>query len=129
MLTAYHGAANRWTFEELQTILLATQHITQNSLQCGIICTNSLSAIQALFSTRQPHHPIISAIRETVSSQQLTLKLIWAPSHRGIPGNELADLAAKEAAKWQSAPLEPTPTTDLIDTHRKYVTQDIFPNF
>ncbi len=59
---------------ELQGILLATQHITQNSLQWGVIYTDSLSAIKALPSIRQPHQSIVSVIRETKLSQQLTLK-------------------------------------------------------
>ncbi len=74
---------------ELQAILLVMQHIAQNSLQCGVKGTDSLSAIHALFS-----------IKETVSSQQLTLKLIWTPSHQGTLGNELADSVVREAAKW-----------------------------
>ncbi len=85
---------------KLQAILLATQHITQNFLPWGVICTNSLSAIQALSLTRQVHHPILSAIRETVSRKQVTLKIISTPSHCGILGNKLINWVAKEAAKW-----------------------------
>ncbi len=76
---------------ELQAILLTTQHIAQNSLQCGVVCTDSLSAIRPLSPTRQPHHPIVSVIRETASSQQL-----WTLSHHRIPGNELANSVDKE---------------------------------
>ncbi len=109
---------------ELQAILLVTQHITQNSLQCGVICSNSLSGIQALSSTGRSHHPIVNAIRETVSCQQFTLKLIWTPSHHGIPSNELPNSPANESAKWQPAPLEPSPASDFMYTLRKYVSQD-----
>ncbi len=41
---------------EPEANLLAMQHITQYSLQCGVISINSLSAIQALSSTRNLHH-------------------------------------------------------------------------
>ncbi len=108
---------------ELQAIPIATQYTTQNSLQCDVY-TDSLTAIQALFSIWQPHHPIVSAMRETILSQQLTLKIIRTPSYRGISSNKLANLATKEAANWQPASLEPTPTSDLIDTFRKYVLQE-----
>ncbi len=80
---------------ELKAIPLAMQHITQNSLQCGAICFNLSSDIQKFSSTRQLHRPIVNAIREPVSSQQLTLKLIWTQSHCNIPDNELADSGPK----------------------------------
>ncbi len=73
------------------------QHIQQ------LVISHTSTLLQEAIS-----HPIISSIRETILSQQPALKLIWTPSHRGIPVNELADVRAKEAAIWQPAPLKPS---------------------
>ncbi len=109
---------------ELQPILLAVQHITQNSLQCGVICTDSLSAIQALSSTRQPHHPIISAFRATVLSEQLTIKLIRTPPHHNI---WVANWPTQRAKKLHNGNLqhgEPS-SANVLSTLKKYISHHL----
>ena len=64
------------------------------------IFSDSRSAIQALLH-RSTSNPLVSATSKSISSSHAKGKYIalcWVPSHVGVPGNELADTAAKYAA-------------------------------
>lgn len=58
-----------------------------------LICTDSLSVVNALSKNKKGLYNNI--LMRPCSYQQVTL--LWIPSHIGIPGNENADLAAKQA--------------------------------
>ena len=63
------------------------------------ILTDSLSALQALHAGSSKTRPdlIYAALKgiTKLTNKNISLKLIWIPSHVGIPGNEYADKLAK----------------------------------
>lgn len=93
-----HKLSNIYT-AELNAIAAALHFcmtLTYNSI---IIATDSLSSLKGM-DCMYPEHPKIPVIHSYLSTLKAlgkTVKFIWIPSHVGIVGNELADLAAREA--------------------------------
>ena len=67
-----------------------------------MICSDSLSALQALEKLKSDH-PLLIQIQDMLH----TIVFMWIPGHMGICGNEAADRAATEA-------LEKKPIDDLM---------------
>lgn len=61
--------------------------------QKPLICTDSLSAVKALRRNKNNFNANII----TGSDPAVSVQIMWIPSHIGIPGNECADKAAKNA--------------------------------
>lgn len=107
---------------EQYAIHRALQHIKQypNTVNVCIV-TDSKSTLQKLANPKD-HDPIIEQIRLDIielnqtSSTQVTFS--WVKSHIGILGNELADIAAKSAAKDQ---LLPESYSQISKTHLHYL--------
>jgi ribonuclease HI len=68
-----------------------------------VIIIDSLSAIMAAVSRTPTKNPKTQTIINMLDHEGPRITLLWVPSHKGIPGNEKADQAAKEALdlkKW-----------------------------
>lgn len=75
-------------------------------LRCGdecnyVVFTDSLSSIQAIVGTSDKSNNILLLHIKNklydMNHEGLRVRLEWVPSHRGIPGNELADAEARAA--------------------------------
>ena len=83
--------------EELTAMGLALDWISQYFCMKAVVCTDCKSLLQAIESET----PNTRVIRDKLRRTGCQIILQWTPSHCGIPGNELADVAAKEAAKLE----------------------------
>jgi hypothetical protein len=83
-----------------------------------VIITDSLSTIMAAESRTPTKNPNTQTIRKMLDQEGPRITFLWVPSHKGIPGNEKADQAAKEALN------EDIPTTERYppDNLKKWLT-------
>lgn len=89
---------NNYTAEAI-AILKCLQHIQQEKISKIIICSDSNSVIQAVKSNKTTKNHIINAIKNlTLELNRNKIKIMWIPGHTNIKGNEIADVAAKDAA-------------------------------
>ena len=113
---------------ELKAILLALSLIAQSPLFYFIVFSDSLSSLMAL-TGHIPDNPYVLMILEKCSylvQKGKKISFAWIPSHVGIPGNEAADKAAKEALNLPVADLK-IPYTDFkyhINRYVKEIWQD-----
>ena len=81
--------------EEVSAMELASDWVQDHcsSKSTILICTDSKSLCQKL----QGHSPQIADLRRRLMDSSGTITVQWVPGHSDVPGNELADAAAKEA--------------------------------
>ncbi len=119
--TQYMGQASASTVyaAEIRAITMACHialefYTKTNTTSTCIVFTDSQAALQAMASPKcsSGQHTLIEAIRalDNLRSQGFTVELRWIPAHTGVPGNEIADQAAKAAAQQTTAPLAVTVT-------------------
>lgn len=80
-----------------------------------VICSDSLSVIQAVRSPTCNNWETVNQIRDLLIKNKNTLKLLWVPGHAEIDGNTYADEAAKFAC---NAPITHAPIIEKLDIKR-----------
>ncbi|XP_053957178.1 uncharacterized protein LOC128862524 [Anastrepha ludens] len=80
-----------------------------------IICSDSLSVIQAASNHTCNKWETVNQIRHSLIKNSKSIKLLWVPGHTGIEGNTYADNAAKFAC---NAPIIISPKTERLDIKR-----------
>ena len=85
--------------EEKRAMIEAVKWMqTNQKYDDTIICSDSLSLLEAIDNMTPDTHEI----RDRLNTLHGKTHIHWVPSHVNIPGNELADKAAKEAAKMET---------------------------
>jgi ribonuclease HI len=112
---------------ELQSIRLALTMALEgwdkgNRRQKAVIYTDDQAAIRTANNPSRISKAYIAAdivhlIDPLQTNRQIQLETKWVPAHTGITGNELADMAVKEAAGWR--PSEPMCAGNRADQPRR----------
>jgi ribonuclease HI len=94
---------------ELMALVEATNIAIQTHTKVKIF-TDSLSAVKAIKNINSKEYASIY-IRNTAYKENGRIKIFWIPGHIGIPGNEMADALARQAAIFPNVKI-PTQTSN-----------------
>ena len=107
---------------ELTAILMALQFIERSHLRQFMICSDSMSSLQAL-KNKLIDHPLVSSILLRCYHLESIYDIVfcWTPGHVGIAGNEQADMVAKHSLALDITPAC-FPYSDLKPVINDYIT-------
>jgi ribonuclease HI len=109
-------------FSVEQSAIIEAIQSEKNNRHEIVIITDSLSTIMAAANCTPTKNLKTQAIRKMLDHEGPRITLLWVPSHVGIPGNEKADQAAKEALGEDISNTERYPSDDL----KKRLTEEDF---
>ena len=120
---------------ELCAINLALDLASEEKSERFVIMSDSLSVLKAM-KNQKMDNPLLTKllIKLHELSKRKKIELCWIPSHIGIKGNEMADLAAKSAQTLNIDTHFRVPYTDLKVKTKEYINQkwqnfwDKYPN-
>ncbi|XP_042903321.1 uncharacterized protein [Parasteatoda tepidariorum] len=107
---------------EAAAILLALRLISTRSTRKYCIYSDSMSVLRQLENFNSDTHPILCFINHlliTLHKNRFHILLCWIPSHVGIPGNDLADSAARSATSVLTLSI---PFSDTKTYIRQFIT-------
>ena len=102
------------------SILKAAEY-TLNNPGKFIICSDSLSALQAVNNTYNIRDYLVNNIRDILIGKNGDVILFWVPGHSGIVGNELADRVAQEAFNFPCYTFQAYTRKDILKMIRSYL--------
>jgi ribonuclease HI len=80
---------------------------TRKSNKKRVILTDSLSTMMATERNGDTKNPKTRILRKMIDEEGAKVSLVWVPGHKGITGNEMADIEAKTALDDVIYPTEP----------------------
>ena len=109
---------------ELTALILALKIIAKSKRKNFLICSDSLSALQAIESRNLKHPGLLKfySLFTDLKREGFNIVLAWIPGHAGIEGNEMVDRLAKNTATKKSSNTY-VPFTDLYPKVQQYVGQ------
>ena len=125
MVVPAEGVVQTWKLPCIVTIFTAELYAIheallwaiQSPLQKFAVYTDSLSSVRLLMNSgatlRNTYRSLICTHFSTIKNQGKTLTIEWVPAHRGIPGNDTSDTAAKEAHSLPFITIPALPTQDI----------------
>jgi ribonuclease HI len=105
--------------EEREAMLAAVAWLQDNATDPtkALICTDSQSLVEAITNLS----PDSRLIREHLDGTRGQTTIQWIPGHCDIPGNEMADKLANEAARSSDAPAKPTSKRTAISVIKRTI--------
>lgn len=84
----------------------ACQWAVEKNIKSIYIFSDSKSALTELLNAYSHNHFAVAVFKHlhTAKTRNLNIQFAWVRAHIGIPGNEIADAAAKSAALSQKSP-------------------------
>ena len=108
---------------EIQALRSALNFIRISWMSKFVIFSDSKSALESINIQDSDNSLVMNTLHDIyeLSKKHKVVKFCWIPSHVGIPGNEIADRAAKSALNFATPVLFQVPYTDKYPTIKHYI--------